>query len=302
MVLLPKIAVIGAGAAGLCVTRVVHREMGVNPTVLEAKACSGGVWHYLPSTTNPMYRDLKTNRPKELMGYREKLWNGPGDSFVSHRAVQEYLMEYQEEYDLKQHIRFSSPVQQLTILDEAEGCSSLSPESESWPKIKIEYGQESSEIFDAVFVCKGSFTTPSMPDIPGLAEHFQGKVLHSVSYDHPEEFAGKTVLCIGGAASGTDLAREISQHAKVYLSSPSCQYDENGNLQSLENVTWVPRTLQVLQDGRIQFDQDCTLKPKVDVIIFCSGYQYKFPFINQKSNLEFHCIPGERRVMRKQFE
>lgn len=228
MVVQPKVAVIGAGAAGLCVTRVVLREMGVGVKVLEAKAVSGGVWRYFSKRDHPMYRDLKTNRPKELMGYREKPWNSPGDSFVSHQAVQEYLMEYQSEFDLKKHIQFSCPVTQLTILDKVQGggYSSLSPDSESWPRIMLEYGKngEKSEIFDAVFVCKGSFTTPSVPEIPGMAQHFRGKVLHSVSYDNPEEFQGKSVLCIGGAASGTDLAREISQHAdQVYLSSPFLQ-------------------------------------------------------------------------------
>ncbi|KAL3934286.1 MAG: hypothetical protein SGBAC_009964 [Bacillariaceae sp.] len=317
MIVIPKIAVIGAGAAGLCVTRVINREMdGVNPAVLEAKAFSGGVWRYEEEQeeassndndagNNPMYRDLKTNRPKELMGYREKPWNGPGDSFVSHQAVQEYLMEYQREFDLEKHIEFSSPVQQLTILDKAkEGHSALSPENESWPRIKLDYGKdgdEKSEIYDAVFVCKGSFTTPAMPEIPGLAEYFDGQVLHSVSYDNPEAFSGQTVLCIGGAASGTDLARDLSQHAdRVFLSSPSCKLDDSGNLQSLGKVTSVPRTLKVRDDGSIVFDKDCSLKSgEVDTIIFCSGYRYNFPFINKDSNLEFQCVAGERRVMRK---
>jgi hypothetical protein len=39
------------------------------------------------------------------------------------------------------------------------------------------------------------------------------------------------------------------------------------------------------------------VKPNVDTIVFCSGYDYSFPFINDVPNLELNAIPGEHRVM-----
>lgn len=58
-------------------------------------------------------------------------------------------------------------------------------------------------------------------------------------YDDPSIFAGKTVLCVGGRASGSDLAREISLHADhVYLSDTTCEL-EGGKPKSLGKVTWV---------------------------------------------------------------
>ncbi|KAL3940651.1 MAG: hypothetical protein SGBAC_004858 [Bacillariaceae sp.] len=299
----PKIAIIGAGAAGLCAARVLSRDLGVEDlTVLEAKSYGGGVWKYEENCEkHPMYRGLRTNLPKEVMAYREKPWTGVTNSFVTHNDVFQYLVDYEKDFDLQKKIKYSSPVQQLTILDEKDaGSSSFSPDSESLPKIRLDYGEggDKSDIYDAVFVCNGHYAAPSSPDLPGLKEYFNGEIIHSVTYDDPSKFGGKTVLCIGGRASGSDLAREISFHAdRVYLSDTDATLNEDSTPKSQGKVTWVPRTMEVLDDGSIKFDIGCAATPKVDTIIFCSGYDYKFPFINKASNLDFRCVPGERRVM-----
>lgn len=57
-----------------------------------------------------------------------------------------------------------------------------------------------------------------MPRIPGI-ETFPGTVLHSHSYRKPDAFSGQTVLVLGAASSGIDIAIELSGHAtRVYLS------------------------------------------------------------------------------------
>jgi thioredoxin reductase len=298
----PKVAIIGAGAAGLCTARVLSRELGLKPTVLEARKNGGGVWEYMKdSKNNPMYRGLRTNLPKEVMQYREKPWNNLDYSFVTHADVAQYLSSYEADFDLKQFIKFSSPVKQLTVLNSADatGLSSFSPESEAWPRVRLDYGDE-TDVFDAVFVCNGHYAESSSPEIPGLPQYYKGNVMHSVAYDDPSEFSGQKVLCVGGRASGSDLAREISFHADhVYLSDTTCELNDNGQPRTTGKVTWVPKTLRVLEDGSIEFDQECIVKAKIDTIIFCSGYDYSFPFINSGSNLDLTCVPDERRVMRK---
>jgi len=50
--------------------------------------------------------------------------------------------------------------------------------------------------------------------------------MHSISYDDPSFFAGQTVLCIGGRASGVDVAREFVTTGgarNVYLSDFTCR-------------------------------------------------------------------------------
>jgi Flavin-binding monooxygenase-like len=226
-------------------------------------------------------------------------------SFVTHAHVQTYLLDYQQQFELTQYIRYGCTVRHLKVL---EGTNSkVSPPSENWPQIQLEWtmtetdgevdkeGSEHHDIFDAVLVCNGHYAAPSSPDVPGLDLYFQGgRVMHSIEYDTPEPFKDQTVLCIGGRASGADIAREISCHAKhVYLSDTTCLEAENDG-----KVTLVPKTTLVDGDGRIHFDHDCPIQPhNVDTVILCSGYDYHFPFIDpETSNLDFLATPGERRV------
>lgn len=289
----PRVAVIGAGAAGLSSARVLSRN-GISPVVLESKDYTGGVWKYeKDSKARPMYRGLRTNLPKEVMQFREMPWKNVADSFITHSDVSDYLQNYAREFDLKKYIKYASPVKQLKVMDRELSC--LSPKSERWPKIQLDYGENTeSDIFDAVFICNGHYAEPSSPKIPGMSKYYKGNIMHSVQYDDPSQFAGQTVLCIGGRASGSDLAREISLHAnQVYLSDTTCDKPD-----SLGKVTWLPKTLEVLEDGSIQFEYGHNVDAtKIDTIIFCSGYDYAFPFINDKSNLELSFVTGERRVM-----
>ena len=88
-------------------------------------------------------------------------------------------------------------------------------------------------------------------------------------------FQNQRVLCVGGRASGADLAREIVPYAKrVVLSDTTCTETAN-DLES--NVLWVPATTAVLPNGDVQYADGTTVT--VDVIIFCTGYDYHFPFL-----------------------
>lgn len=290
----PKIAIIGNGASGLAVARVFSRN-GVPPVILEKDAFLGGVWNYQPnSKTRPMYRGLRTNLPKEIMAFREFPFPNPnGPSFVTHEKVQEYLELYQKQFDLAKFVRYHCEVKKLQVLKNQK--SLVSPESELWPKIQLEWKDESetikTDIFDAVCVCNGHYGKPFIPNISGLKEHFQGKIMHSIEYDNPADFKGQTVLCVGARASGSDIAREIAPYAThVYLSDSACPQEE-----TRDNVTWVPTTIAVKSDNSIAFDSCPDVSPVVDCIIFCTGYNYDFPFIQDSRILQFK--PGEKRVM-----
>jgi len=309
----PRVAVIGSGAAGLAAARVFSRSNNhYDVTVLERDAAIAGVWNYKPaSTVSPMYQGLRTNLPKEIMAYREFPWPSKPHSFVTHQEVKEYLQAYRDCFQLQPLIQTGCEVTQLTCLLDTR--SQLSPESEDWPQIQLEWSasdssssstkqqQQQSAIFDAVLVCNGHYNRPAYPPLPGLEEYFRGNtILHSIAYDTPDPaFANRTVLCIGGRASGSDLAREIAHVAKhVYLSDTTCP----AVATTQGKVTWVPATTAVLEDGRIAFEGGAAaIEPiaGIDTIIFCSGYDYDFPFVNAQSNLE---LDATGRRVRPLFE
>lgn len=333
-----RIAILGGGAAGLVAARILSRQQrrkGNNDIVikvLEKDDSFAGVWNYQSrSSTRPMYRNLRTNLPKEIMAYREFPWPPANNkhhhetSFVTHKNVADYLRQYCDHFCLQQYIQTGCRVDQLTCLPNTR--SRLSPntsgddsEAAVWPQIRLDWtdknmnvstnkdstSRQCSEIFDAVYVCNGHYSVPAFPEIPGLHQYFTGTTLHSIAYDVPEAFANQTVLCVGGRASGSDLAREIAKTAStVYLSDSAFPVTSDQPSITQHNVTWLPKTTEILPDGRVAFaptianaatGQHVITHPpvQVDTIIFCSGYDYNFPFINERSNLELNA--ANRRV------
>ncbi len=272
-------------------------------------------------------------------------------SYVPHYNVYEYLNNYCQQYQLHTYIRYHCTVQQLTCLtttaaetpsapsyfSPATTTNSIAPnnndddddeqqegendnDDDTWPMIQLTWDddttttaerQSSSDVFDAVFICNGHYNVPSYPNIPGLEEYFRGTLLHSMEYDIPDPFLNQTVLCIGGRASGADIAREIAQYGrgdgsssssqhdtttKVYLSDTSFPKTASSDGITDKNVTWVPRTIRVLPDGRVQLDSHSIEPISVDTIILCTGFDYDFPFINGASNMKDFIGCDRRRV------
>jgi hypothetical protein len=277
---------------------------------LEKEDRVAGVWNYHPDRPDrPMYRGLRTNLPKEIMQFREFPFRvkTTSSSFVTHQQVAEYLHQYAKQFVLHKYIVYNCEVQQLTCLSSPSRLSTLDTK-ETWPQIRLDWktnGEEptkerqKSDIFDAVLVCNGHYSRPQIPPLPGL-EYFRGRTMHSVEYDDPMEFQNQRVLCIGGRASGSDVAREIATAAPntttVFLSDSAFAHPRP---ITRHNVTWLPKTQRILPDGRVALDssgmEDDAREPiQVDTIIFCSGYDYDFPFINERSNLELEAF--SRRV------
>jgi hypothetical protein len=286
----------------------------------------------------PMYRALRTNLPSTIMAYREFPWvdhQQPTDeekaaeegesSFVTHDQILKYLNHYAQKFDLHRLIRYNCSVQRLAIVenDASRQYSNTTPYSSTFvellPRIELTWKDtatevQSSQIFDAVLICNGHYAKPFTPHIDGMKENFKGHIMHSIQYDDPSIFVNKTVVCVGGGPSGSDLAREISKFAKhVYLSisnntdmmminnnnnnnycnnnTTRCFLDHasvspNNGLFTCDNITLVPSTVRVDSDSTVLFQSNSNeiyKVPNPDVLIFCTGYEYDFPFLNEGS-------------------
>lgn len=125
-----------------------------------------------------------------------------GDYF-SHRLQLRYLREYAEHFSLMEHIRLDTKVVACEPRDNGR-----------WA-VKV-LGKDQSEaedfVYDAVFVCVGHLSSPSIPDFQGRDE-YKGEFLHSHYYRRPGPFDRKKVALIGFGSSAVDIACELAAGA-----------------------------------------------------------------------------------------
>jgi dimethylaniline monooxygenase (N-oxide forming) len=113
-----KVAVIGAGIAGLCaVKHCLAANFSV--TAFEQHANIGGNWFYTEATAldangvevhTSCYKSLKTNLPKESMGFPDFPIAENEASYISAEYVMEFLQQYSEKFALGPCIRLAHQV------------------------------------------------------------------------------------------------------------------------------------------------------------------------------------------------
>lgn len=275
-----RVAVIGAGAAGLCAARhILSRPGFCPPVVFELSHEVGGTWCYDDRTErtdgrpthSSMYRDLRTNLPKEVMMFPDFPFDPQLSSFIPHEEVQRYLEQYCQKHRIGSHIRFNTVVEKVEPVVVTMGEETTT----TWEVTSSDSsGCQKTETFDSVFVCTGHYSDPHIPDIPGI-HNFKGQVLHSHLYRFPEPFSGRSVVVLGAKASGLDISMELAEAgAQVTLSHRHLplSFPLPAGIQESSSI------LAVEDDGRIRF-QDGSVGG-ADVLIFCTGYNYRFGFLD----------------------
>ncbi|XP_070697593.1 uncharacterized protein [Pempheris klunzingeri] len=289
---LVQVAVIGAGAAGLCAAKHILASPNsfAFPVVFELSGNVGGTWVYdervgMEDNGRPihssMYRDLRTNVPKEVMKFPDFPFEPQPQSFVSHQEVLKYLESYCDSHSIRPHIRFNTVVENVKpvlMTTEDEEVRTTWEVTSSDP-----LGCCKTETFDAVFVCTGHFTDPHIPDIPGI-ENFNGKVLHSHDYRYAKPFSGQSVVVLGAGFSGVDISIELAKaDAQVTLSHgrPRFTCPLPPGLHQASPIE------AIQEDGSIRF-QDGSVG-EADVLLLCTGYNFKYPFLDAAQlGLEIH--------------
>ncbi|KAJ8952591.1 hypothetical protein NQ318_004138 [Aromia moschata] len=266
-----KIAIIGAGAAGLAALR--HSlDDGHECVAFEKTGAIGGTWNYVDEVGtdeyglpihSSMYKGLRTNLPKELMQYEDFPYTEPERSYLFQPEVLNYMNKYVDFFKLLPHIKLFTHVQLVEPLPE-----------EKW-KITIKdlkTGKTEENVYDAVFVCVGNYSVPKVPEMDGISK-FEGKVIHSHKYRTSNPFTARRVLVVGAGPSGVDISSIISDVAdKVFVSIRSSTF-----LNLSEKIT-VKQEIEYFEKHSVVF-KDGT-KEDIDDVIFCTGYIYSYPFLS----------------------
>lgn len=122
------VCVIGAGTAGLCGAK--HSlAAGLDVTIFEQANSVGGTWIYTEdigkdkyglSVHTSMYKGLRTNLPKEIMGYPDFPIPAQDSSYISAADMLEFLNLYAKHFNLHEHIRFQHHVIRVRPFEESK--------------------------------------------------------------------------------------------------------------------------------------------------------------------------------------
>ena len=216
-----RVAVIGAGAAGLCAAKYLLAR-GAEVVIYELGSYVGGLWVYNnDSGLGPAYRSLHLNSEARVTAYQDFPFPEGSPLYPDHAAVRRYLQAYAERFDVLRHVRFRSRVEAVT------------PEGERW---RVQLADGHSDNFDAVVVASGHQGTPTHPS---WKDDFAGEYLHSHSYRVPEPFKDKRVLVVGMGNSAVDIAADI------------CVVTQSTTLSSRSPVLVMPRMLFGVPTSRV---------------------------------------------------
>ncbi|MBE3000059.1 NAD(P)-binding domain-containing protein [Nocardiopsis sp. HNM0947] len=188
----PRVAVIGAGAAGLTAVKALL-DRGLDPVAHERADRPGGLW-VRGAEHSPAYASLHLNTSKGRTEFRDHPMPAHWPDYPSADRIAGYLGDYAERFGLGPHIRYGSTV------------TSVERGTDGW-QVRSSSG---TETVDAVVVANGHNWDPRWPaPYPG-ADTFTGTQVHAHEYRDPELFRGRRVLVVGMGNSAMDIAVDAS--------------------------------------------------------------------------------------------
>ncbi|WP_313802666.1 NAD(P)/FAD-dependent oxidoreductase [Sphingobium sp.] len=198
--------IVGGGISGMAVA-VLLRHLGIPYTLIEREPALGGTW-----LVNK-YPDCRVDITSHLYQFKFVKKYPWSEHFASAGETLRYLEQVAEEYDIPSHSRFNATVTGARW-DEATATWTVEVEGGD--------GQRSTHVSNFIFNATGQFSTPKLPDIPGIAD-YRGDIFHTARWDTSCDFAGKRVAIIGNGATGSQLMPRIAEaasHLAVYQRTP----------------------------------------------------------------------------------
>uniref|UniRef100_A0A0D9WUR2 Flavin-containing monooxygenase n=1 Tax=Leersia perrieri TaxID=77586 RepID=A0A0D9WUR2_9ORYZ len=287
-----KVCVIGAGISGLAAARELRRE-GLDVTVIEQNGGVGGQWLYdaaidagdplgLAGVHSSMYASVRLNSPREIGGFSDFPFfptgaGGDGRRYPVHGELLRFIRDFCDVFGLMDAVRLNTTVTRVAM----DG----SPSRWTVRSKHRDAAGDGEEVFDAVVVATGHYTQPRLPAIEGM-DTWRRRHLHSHSYRVQDTFAGEVVVIVGCSVSGIELALELRRVAiEVHLSAKSIDDGLAPMMSKLlaarhkhGNIHLRPKVEHLHDDGTVVFDGGESVI--ADTIIYCTGYNYSFPFLD----------------------
>ncbi|KAI1452700.1 FAD/NAD(P)-binding domain-containing protein [Annulohypoxylon moriforme] len=256
-----------------------------------------------PLFPSPMYDDLNTNIPHTIMKYSDLSFRDGCEIFPRREDVQAYLVQYAK--DVRHRIRFSTQVTDISLQE--KNVHKPWEERDQWDVSTTDLvtGEKSRDVYDAVVVASGHYSTPYIPDgiadIKAFHEAHPGVISHSKLYRNAESYRGKKVVVVGTGASGLDIAaqiRRVSQSPLIVSAREGVTEEtlEHFGAGKFAQVGQIKRFL--VEERGVEFypleDEEkkgsdaaetegkegpAVIEKDVDAVLFCTGYLFTFPFL-----------------------
>ena len=198
-----RIAVIGAGACGLCAAKYLT-QAGLDVTIFEIGTQIGGMWCYEnDNQRSSAYRTLHINTSRDVTRFHDFDFDPDVQFFPDHRDMHKYLVKYAQHFDIVKRIRYNARVKDVRPL--------FDPMTEP-PLWALEFEDGSTEEYDAVIAATGHLSVPM--HVPMFKDEFKGEYLHAHYYREPGPYVGKRICIIGVGNSACDISGDICATAK----------------------------------------------------------------------------------------
>lgn len=212
---------IGAGQAGLSVSYYLQRlglEAGNDFVVLDRGPGAGGAWQQRWEAL----RIGSAHRINDLPGMEAigVSFESADRSLPAKDVVAEYYAKYEEHYKF-QIVR---PAKVTRVAN-------------AGPNLEVDFvgsGSKHSVSTDILINATGTWGSPFIPWYPGL-KSFEGRHVHTTEYNDASEFAGKSVVVVGGGTSAIGFLLELEEVAST--------------------LTWVSRRpIEFLAEGELNLE------------------------------------------------
>lgn len=195
----PRIAILGAGAGGLCMA-IRLKDAGIDTfSVYEKSTGVGGTWR------DNSYPGAACDVPSHLYSFSFASKSDWTRRFAEQPEILAYFESLVDRFDLGPHLRFGTEVTEAHF-DDDTGTWTLRTAG-------AERGSDRTITADVVVSGLGQLNRPNIPAIAGL-DTFSGPVFHSARWDHDHDLRGERVGVIGVGASAIQFVPRVAAQAR----------------------------------------------------------------------------------------
>ncbi|NQX89553.1 MAG: NAD(P)/FAD-dependent oxidoreductase [Halioglobus sp.] len=188
-----RIAVIGAGPAGIAAGHALLERGFDNFTLFEKSDAAGGTWHLhsYPGLACDLWAHSYT------YSYRPNAeWSA---NFVDQPEIEAYLQQCTREFGLEPHLALHTCITAARY--KTNGTWALTT------------ADNATHTFDVVINAMGGQHTPIFPAVDGI-DSFTGEHWHSTHWNHKVSLQDKRVVLVGSAAAAVQIVPQVAKRAR----------------------------------------------------------------------------------------